>query len=199
MLRPAITLAALLLAACADQKPAPGASPPTTRTQEAPVSVAATFHTFQAVPLGGQEPLSLAKYKGSVLLVANVAAHCGYTPQYGPLGEVERKYAPRGLRVLGFVSDDFGHQAGSVDEVKACSVEHKATFDQFNEIHVKKGPEQHPLFAWLTSQPDFPGDVKWNFNKWLVGRSGELLGRWSSDAAPDGPEITAAIERSLGK
>ncbi len=101
--------------------------------------------------------------------------------------------------MLGFVSDDFGHQAGTVAEVQACSVEHHATFDQFAEVHVKKGPEQHPLFAWLTSQPGMEGDVKWNFNKFLVGKRGELLARWSSDVAPDSPEVAAAIESALSK
>lgn len=158
-----------------------------------------TFHSFSAAPLGLIEPVSLARYQGKVLLVANTAAHCGYTPQYTPLGEVDRKYKDKGFAVLGFVSDDFGHQAGSVEEVKACSLDHRATFDQFAESHVKKGPQQTPLFAWLTSQPGLGGDVTWNFNKWLIGKDGALLGRWSSDAAPDGPEITRAIEAALAK
>ena len=158
-----------------------------------------TFHSFSAAPLGLIEPVSLARYQGKVLLVANTAAHCGYTPQYTPLGEVDRKYKDKGFAVLGFVSDDFGHQAGTVEEVKACSLDHRATFDQFAQMHVKKGPEQNPLFAWLTSQPGLGGDVTWNFNKWLIGKDGALLGRWSSDATPDGPEITAAIEAALAK
>jgi glutathione peroxidase len=81
--------------------------------------------------------------------------------------------------------------------VKACSIAHRAGFDQFAESHVKKGPEQTPLFVWLTSQPGLTDDVTWNFNKWLIGKNGALLGRWSSDATPDGPEITAAIEAAL--
>jgi glutathione peroxidase len=157
------------------------------------------FFEFSAAPLGQTEPASLAKYHGKVLLVVNTAAHCGYTPQYRPLGEIERRYAPRGFAVLGFVSDDFGHQAGTVDEVQSCSLGYRATFDQFAEVHVKKGAAQHPLFAWLTSQPGFPGDAKWNFNKWLVSKQGELIGRWGSDAPPDGAEITAAIEAALAK
>jgi glutathione peroxidase len=158
-----------------------------------------TFHSFSAAPLGSTEPVSLSRYQGKVLLVANTAAHCGYTPQYTPLGEVDRKYKDRGFAVVGFVSDDFGHQAGSVEELKACSLAHKATFDQFSEVHVKQGPEQHPLFAWLTSQPGFAGDVKWNFAKWLIGKKGEVLGRWPSNVAPDGPEITAAVEAALAR
>jgi glutathione peroxidase len=158
-----------------------------------------TFYSFSAAPLGQTEPVSLAKYEGKVLLVVNTASHCGYTPQYRPLGEVDRKYKDRGFAVVGFVSDDFGHQAGTVDEVKACSLENRATFDQFDQVGVKKGPHQHPVFAWLTTQPGLAGEVAWNFGKFLVGKHGELLARWPSDVAPDGPEITAAIEAALAK
>lgn len=158
-----------------------------------------SFHTFSAAPLGKTEPESLSKYRGKVLLVVNTAAHCGYTPQYAPLGEVARKYEPQGFAVLGFVSDDFGRQAGSTAEVEACSVKHRATFDQFAELHVKNGPQQHPLFTWLTTQPGLAGGAKWNFNKWLIGRHGELLARFDSDAQPLGPEVTAAIEAALAK
>lgn len=157
------------------------------------------FHSFAAVPLGETEAVSLAKYKGQVLLVVNTAAHCGYTPQYGPLGELERKYAGRGFHVVGFVSDDFGRQAGTVAELVACSREHRATFDQFAEVKIKKGAEQHPLFRFLTTQPGLTGEVAWNFNKFLIGKSGELLARWSSDEAPQSPQITAAIEAALAK
>ncbi len=156
-----------------------------------------TFHSFSAAPLGLTEPVSLARYQGKVLLVANTAAHCGYTPQYTPLGEIDRKYKDRGFAVLGFISDDFGHQAGTVDEIKTCSLEHRATFDQFSQMHVKKGPEQNPLFGWLTSQPGLTDDVKWNFNKWLIGKQGQVIARWGSATTPDGPEITAAIEAAL--
>lgn len=192
----AVLALAVTSVACAQ----PGAGPsPTGAASSGPGAAMETFYSFSAIPLGGTEPVALTKYQGSVILVANTAAHCGYTPQYGPLGEVDRKYAAKGLKVLGFVSDDFGHQAGTVEEVKSCSLDHKATFDQFAEIKVKKGEGQHPLFAWLTSQPAFPGDVAWNFNKWLIGKKGELLGRWPSKVAPDGPEITQAIERALAQ
>jgi glutathione peroxidase len=190
-----------LAAACSQREDLKAPAPETPRAEaRAPgEGKTMTFHSFSAARLGLTEPVSLAAYQGKVLLVANTAAHCGYTPQYTPLGEVDRKYKDKGFAVLGFVSDDFGHQAGTVDELKACSIEHHATFDQFAESHVKKGAEQTPLFAWLTSQPGLDGDVKWNFNKFLVGKHGELVARWGSDTAPDGPEITAAIEAALAK
>jgi glutathione peroxidase len=191
-----VLLSSFLAAACSKAPPAVRAEATTNANPEGKTM---TFHSFSAAPLGLTEPVSLAKYDGKVLLVVNTAAHCGYTPQYTPLGEVDRKYKDRGFAVVGFVSDDFGHQAGTVDEVKACSLEHRATFDQFAEVHVKKGPEQHAVFGWLTSQQGFGGEVKWNFSKFLVGKHGELLGRWPSDVAPDGPEIAAAIESALTK
>jgi glutathione peroxidase len=197
------TLATIFLAAACSQREDPRAPAPSAPRTEANApgkgSSAMSFYSFSAPRLGLTEAAPLTAYQGKVLLVANTAAHCGYTPQYTPLGEVDRKYKDKGFAVLGFVSDDFGHQAGTVDEVKSCSLEHHATFDQFAEMHVKKGAEQHPLFAWLTSQPGMDGDVKWNFNKFLVGKHGELIARWGSDTAPDGPEITAAIEAALAK
>lgn len=156
------------------------------------------LYAFEAAPLGAAAPVALAKYRGKVLLIVNVAAHCGYTPQYEPLGELERKYGSRGFQVLGFVSDDFGKQGGTADEVTSCSTEHRATFDQFATVGVKPGPAQHPLFAWLTSAPGMTGDTKWNFHKWLVGKDGKLIARWASADLPDGPAITQAIEAALG-
>jgi glutathione peroxidase len=194
----ALALVASLCAACADRAPSAPA-PSATGTVNAASAAGGDIYAFSAVPLGGGAPIPLAKYKGQVLLIANVAAHCGYTPQYRPLGEVERRYADRGLRVLGFVSDEFGKQAGTVDEIKTCSADASATFQQFAEIRVKKGPEQHPLFAWLTSQPGMADDVSWNFNKWLVGKKGELLARWPSKVEPDAPEVIAAIEKALAQ
>lgn len=185
---------------CTKTDPAPIASPPTAASSPSPGATTpmTDLYAFSAVPLVGGDPISLSRYKGDVLLVVNVAAHCGYTPQYRPLGELDRRYGPKGFHVLGFVSDEFGHQAGSVDEIKACSLDNKASFEQFAQIHVKKGPEQHPLFAWLTSQPAFPGDVGWNFNKWLIGKKGELVARWPSGVEPDGDVIRAAVEKALG-
>lgn len=197
-----IALTILLTAACSTRdREAPGAAPPprASATTTATGSAASSFYAFSAAPLGETKPVSLDKYRGKVLLIANTASHCGYTPQYKPLGEVHRKYQDKGFAVLGFVSDDFGHQAGTTEEIKACSADAQATFDQFAEMHVKRGPEQHPLFAWLTSQPGLDGDVKWNFNKWLVGKKGELIARWPSNVEPNAAEVTSAIEAALAR
>jgi glutathione peroxidase len=199
MLRATLLVAMISLAACTPREAAPGAPTATAKPASGSEGSSMSFHSFSAAPLGQAQAVPLSKYQGKVLLVANTAAHCGYTPQYGPLGEVDRKYHDKGFAVLGFVSDDFGHQAGTEEEVKACSLDHRATFDQFAQIKVKGGEGQHPLFAWLTSQPGLTGDVTWNFNKWLVGKHGELIARWSSKVEPDAPEVLAAIEAALAK
>ena len=190
-------LSLLTLPACADREPPKGAAPAASTPSTA--ADMKTLSDFSAVPFKATEPKSLAAYKGDVVLIVNTAANCGYTPQMGPLGELDQKYSAKHFRVVGFLSDDFGHQGGTTEEVTSCSLKYKASFDEYAHIHVKKGPEQHPLFAWLTSQPGLSADVSWNFNKWLIGRDGRLIARWSSDVAPSSSEVAKAIEAALEK
>lgn len=142
---------------------------------------------------------SLKAYEGKVLLIVNVASKCGYTPQYKSLEATFRKFKDQGLVVLGFPCNQFGGQEpGSNDEIKAfCTANYDVTFPLFDKLDVK-GPKQHPLYAALAGKESaFPGDVKWNFGKFLVGRDGKLIRRWDSSAKPDGDEITKAIESAL--
>lgn len=142
---------------------------------------------------------SLAAYKGKVLLIVNVASKCGYTKQYIPLEATYQKYKSQGLAVLGFPCNQFGGQEpGSNEDIKTfCSTTYNVTFPLFDKLDVK-GPSQHPLYAALSGKDSqFPGDVKWNFGKFLVGRDGKLIQRWDSKATPDGEEITKAIEAAL--
>jgi glutathione peroxidase len=142
---------------------------------------------------------SLKAYKGQVLLIVNVASKCGYTPQYKSLEATYRKYKGQGLAVLGFPCNQFGAQEpGSNEEIKSfCSSKYDVTFPLFDKLNVK-GAEQHPLYTALSGKDSpFPGDVKWNFGKFLVGRDGKLIKRWDSKATPDGEEITKAIEAAL--
>ena len=162
-------------------------------------SDAATIYEFSATPFREKTPKSLKTYEGQVLLVVNIASHCGYTRQMAPLGAIERRYANKRFHVLGFLSDDFGAQAGSDEEVASCNLKHEAAFDEFAIVGVKRGPDQSPLFAWLTSRPGLAGEVGWNFAKWLIDRKGQLVRRWDSGAAPDGSEIAAAIEAELAR
>jgi glutathione peroxidase len=142
---------------------------------------------------------SLKAYQGKALLIVNVASKCGYTPQYKSLEATYRKFKDQGLVVLGFPCNQFGGQEpGTNEEIKAfCSSKYDVTFPLFDKLDVK-GPNQHPLYAALAGKESpFPGDVKWNFGKFLVGRDGKLIKRWDSKATPDGEEITKAIEAAL--
>lgn len=145
------------------------------------------------------KPTSLKTYQGKVLLIVNVASHCGYTPQYKGLEALYRKYEAKGLLVLGFPCNDFGAQEpGSNEEIKQfCSSKYDVTFPIFDKLHVK-GPEQHPLYVALSGKDaPFPGDVKWNFGKFLIGRDGKILSRYDSAVKPDSSELTQAIEAAL--
>lgn len=148
--------------------------------------------------INGKET-SLKAYQGKVLLVVNVASKCGYTPQYAGLEATYRKFKDKGFAVLGFPCNDFGAQEpGTNEEIKQfCSSKFDVTFPLFDKLHVK-GADQHPLYAALTGKDSpFPGDIKWNFGKFLISRDGKILKRWDSKATPDGKEITEAIEAVL--
>jgi len=142
---------------------------------------------------------SLKAYKGKVLLVVNVASKCGYTPQYSALEAIHKKYEAQGFTVLGFPCNDFaGQEPGTAEEIKAfCSGKYDVTFPLFAKLHVK-GPEQHPLYLALTGRDaPYPGDVKWNFGKFLISRDGKILKRFEPATTPDSPQVTAAIEAAL--
>ena len=142
---------------------------------------------------------SLKTYQGNVLLMVNVASKCGYTPQYKSLESTYRKYKDQGLAILGFPCNQFGGQEpGSNEEIKEfCSSKYEVTFPLFDKLNVK-GPEQHPLYSALTGKDSpYPGDIKWNFEKVLVGRDGKIIKRWPSKVAPDSEEITKSIEAAL--
>jgi glutathione peroxidase len=145
------------------------------------------------------ESRSLSDYKGNVLLIVNVASKCGLTPQYEQLEALNRTYAERGLRVLGFPCNDFmGQEPGTIEEIQQfCSTKYDVTFDLFNKIHVK-GSEQAPLYAKLT-KTEPAGDVSWNFEKFLVNKEGVVVGRFSPKTKPNAPEVISAIEHELAK
>lgn len=143
-------------------------------------------------------PRSLGDFKGKVLLLVNTASECGYTPQYQGLQKLHATYEGRGFSVVGFPSNDFGGQEpGSNKDIKAfCSTKFGVTFPMFAKIPVK-GPAKHPLYAMLVQTPP-AGEVKWNFNKFLVGKDGKVIARYDSDVTPEAPELAAAIEKALG-
>lgn len=163
---------------------------------------------------------SLAEFKGKVILLVNVASACGLTPQYKGLEALFEARATAGLVVVGFPANDFGAQEpGSNEEIAAfCSTTFDVSFPLAQKVTVK-GPAQHPLYAYLTQacpvavethpgmmsaklegygyRREKPTDILWNFEKFLIGREGEIIGRFNPDVAPDNPVLVAAIDVAL--
>ncbi len=142
---------------------------------------------------------SLDAYKGKVLLVVNVASKCGLTPQYKALEQTHQKYQAQGFTVLGFPCNQFGGQEpGTNEEIKQfCSGKYNVTFPLFDKIDVN-GKNRAPLYVALAGKESpYPGDIKWNFGKFLIGRDGKILKRFEPKTPPDAPEVIAAIESAL--
>jgi len=167
---------------------------------EAPAP-AKPLYAFELNDIDGG-PVRLGKYGGKALLLVNVASKCGYTKQYAGLQALYEKYQDEGLVVLGFPANNFGSQEpGSNEEIKAfCSTTFSVTFPMFAKISVK-GDDIHPLYAFLTgveTDPDFAGEIKWNFNKFLVNRAGDVVGRYDSNVEPMSETLVADVEKALG-
>jgi len=159
---------------------------------------AANLYDIPLKDIDGKDT-SLQAYQGKVVLLVNVASKCGYTPQYKGLEAIQRKYKEQGFTVLGFPCNDFGRQEpGTNEEIKEfCSSTYQVSFPLFDKLHVK-GAEQHPLYAALTGKDaPFPGDVKWNFGKFLMGKDGKILARFESADTPESEKVTGAIEKAL--
>ncbi len=149
------------------------------------------------------KPVNLSKYQGKVVLMVNVASKCGYTPQYKGLEALHEKYKDKGLVILGFPANEFGKQEpGSDKEIgEFCEKNYGVKFDMFSKV-VVKGDGICPLYKFLTAEatdPKFPGEVKWNFEKFLIGRDGTIVNRFRSKVAPDSEEMVKAVEAELGK
>lgn len=155
-----------------------------------------SFYDLSAKSIEGSSK-SLSEYKGKVAVVVNVASHCGYTRQYEGLQKIYDRYKDRGLVVLGFPSNDFGQQEpGSDEEIKQfCSSRFGVTFPMFSKVKVL-GADKSPVYAFLV-QSTGGAEVGWNFEKFLVGRTGLVLERFESGVRPDSEAFTAAIEKAL--
>jgi glutathione peroxidase len=157
-------------------------------------------HDISVNTLAGQ-PSSIGAHAGKTLLIVNVASKCGLTPQYTALQQVYDRYAERGFEVLGFPCNQFGGQEpGSAGEIEEfCSVNYGVTFPMFEKIDVN-GPDRHPLYDELTRTADVEGhdgDVRWNFEKFLISPDGEIVARYSPVVVPDDPTIIADLEANL--
>lgn len=161
-----------------------------------------SMYDFTMKSIDGQQ-VSLGSYSGKVVLLVNVASKCGYTPQYAGLEALYEKYKDRGLVIVGIPANNFAQQEpGTNEEIKKfCSNKYNVSFPMMAKVSVL-GDDQAPLYAFLTGKatnPQFAGDVKWNFTKFLFDRSGKPAARFEPATTPDSPEVTAAIEAALGK
>jgi len=140
------------------------------------------------------DAVPLSNYSGNVLIIVNVASKCGYTPQYNDLEATYRAYKDRGLRILAFPANNFGNQEpGTNEEIKEfCSLTYDVTFDMFSKISVK-GEDQHPLYRYITEESAVPGEIKWNFQKYLVNRRGEVVAQFPSRVKPTAEEFTQKL------
>lgn len=145
------------------------------------------------------KPTTLKDQKARVMLVVNVASKCGLTPQYDALEKLQRKYKAKGFSVVGFPCNDFGAQEpGTPTEIQEfCKSTYDVSFPLMEKVHVK-GSEQHPLYAVLTGkEASFPGEISWNFGKFLVTADGKVLKRFEPRTKPDDAEVVKAIEAAL--
>jgi len=158
---------------------------------------------LQNIPFNdiNDKPTSLKDYAGKVVLVVNVASKCGFTKQYTGLEALYLKYKDKGFVIIGVPSNDFGGQEpGTAEEIKTfCSSKFDVTFPLMAKVHVV-GPEKNPLYTALTGpESAFPGEVKWNFQKFLIGRDGKLAGRFESKVTPESKPLVHAIEEALAR
>jgi len=178
-----------------------------------------TIHEIPVRKIDGSDT-TLGEYRGDVLLIVNVASKCGFTPQYEGLEKLYEKYRDRRFRVLGFPANDFlGQEPGSDEEIlQFCSTNYQVRFPMFSKIAVT-GPDKHPLYRHLTAalpraegrealedslrshnlEPTSVPEVIWNFEKFLLGRHGNVVRRFAPTVAPDADELVAAIEAELAE
>ncbi len=155
------------------------------------------IHQFTVKTIDGKTR-SLAEYKGKTLLVVNTASKCGNTPQYKGLEALYDKYRARGFEVLAFPANNFmGQEPGTDAEIaQFCETNYQVSFPLFSKISVK-GKDIAPLYAYLTQDSGFPGDIGWNFAKFLVGPDGKVIARFDPRTKPEDPKVVAALEAAL--
>jgi glutathione peroxidase len=161
--------------------------------EEMPASVlAATMTSIDG------KPYAFSQLKGQVILLVNVASKCGNTPQYAALESMYEKYKASGLVIVGVPANNFGAQEpGSNDEIKQfCTAKYNVTFPMLAKVSVK-GDDICPLYKYLTTKSPKPGEIGWNFAKFLVGRNGEVVDRFDPKAKPDDPKVVTSVEKAL--
>jgi glutathione peroxidase len=159
----------------------------------------ASVYDFTMNDIDGK-PVNLSQYKGKVLLLVNTASMCGNTPQYSDLEKMYEQYQTKGFEILAFPANNFGQQEpGTNEEIKnLCYTKYSLTFPLFSKISVK-GDDKHPLYRYLTEQSPFPGEVEWNFQKYLIDRSGNVVARYHHRTKPLSDEVVRGVETALSK
>ena len=183
----ALSLLPLAARAVAAARPTPGGEP----------VKAATLYDFTVQTIDGEQR-SLADYRGKTVLIVNTASLCGFTPQYESLEALYQQYKARGLEILAFPANDFmGQEPGTNAEIKSfCSGRFHTSFRLFAKISVK-GKHIAPLYQWLTQVSPFPGDIRWNFTKFLVAPDGRVAARFPPKLDPLSTEVTQQLEKLL--
>ncbi len=158
---------------------------------------ASTVYDFTLNDIDGK-PVSLSQFKGKVIMLVNTASFCGNTPQYTDLETMYESYKDKGFEILAFPANNFGQQEpGTNEEIKGfCLTKYSVGFPLFSKISVK-GSDKHPLYHYLTEQSPFPGEVEWNFQKYLVDRSGNVVARYHHRTKPLAAEVVKDVERFL--
>jgi len=165
---------------------------------KSPSAAGTSVHTLTVEDIGGNQ-IELAQYRGSVLLIVNVASQCGFTPQYEALEKLELELAPQKFHVLGFPCNQFGEQepGSSAQIAKFCKESYQVSFPLFAKVKVKAGEGQAPLYTLLgAATGSLPG---WNFGKYVVGRDGRARAFFASTVKPDDADLRAAIEKALAE
>ncbi len=193
--KPAVVQGPTAAASDPSNLPAPGIAPPAVTVDKELPMWTAPIKTLQGADT------TLAAHEGKALLLVNVASKCGLTPQYSALEALQKKYADKGFTVVGFPCNQFGEQEpGSAEEIETfCSTTYGVTFPMMEKVDVN-GAGRHPIYQALTDVPDaagHKGDIRWNFEKFVVSADGSTITRFDPRTTPDDPSVIAAIERAL--
>ena len=161
--------------------------------------MASTVLDFTPEGIDGK-PYALNQHKGQVLLIVNVASKCGFTPQYAGLENLYKTYHEKGLTIIGVPANEFGSQEpGTNAEIKQfCTAKYNVTFPMLAK-EVVKGEGKSPLYKYLTEENPKKAEISWNFNKFLIGRDGQVIAHYDSKVTPEGAELKAAIEAALAE
>jgi glutathione peroxidase len=157
------------------------------------------FYKFKAKDIKGKE-IDFSKYKGSPVLIVNVASQCGYTGQYKNIENLNKEFGAKGLKIIGFPSNDFGGQEPGTDSEIAdfCKTNYGVSFDMMSKISVK-GKSKHPIYQYLLNNAPSKDEIGWNFEKFLLDKKGKIVARYTSGVVPDSSEVKSKISTLLSE